>query len=146
MLATAGDPFLGGDDFDLVVADVMADAFLVQHRFDPRADPQAFERLRQAAEQLKKQLSLSEVAGAPARESPSAWVAAPQSPFGLTRSELEKMAAPLIERTLRVTEDALNLARLAPSDSTGRSWSAARRASRSCAGGRGSSARRRCTA
>src|SRR5579864_4960380 len=38
VLATAGDPFLGGDDLDDAIADRMADAFLVQHRFDPRTD------------------------------------------------------------------------------------------------------------
>jgi len=43
VLATAGDTFLGGDDIDVAIAERMADAFLYQHRFDPRTDPQAFE-------------------------------------------------------------------------------------------------------
>ena len=46
VLATAGDTFLGGDDIDIAIAERMAEAFLTQHRYDPRADPQAFERLR----------------------------------------------------------------------------------------------------
>jgi len=49
VLSTAGDTFLGGDDIDVLVADKMADAFLEHHRFDPRTDPQAYERLRAAA-------------------------------------------------------------------------------------------------
>src|SRR5580698_8376578 len=56
VLATAGDPFLGGDDIDTAIAEVMCNAFLAQHRYDPRVDPQAFARLKSAAEQLKKDL------------------------------------------------------------------------------------------
>ncbi len=53
----AGDTFLGGDDLDLAIAERMAEAFLHAHRYDPRADPQAFERLRAAAEAVKIELS-----------------------------------------------------------------------------------------
>ncbi|MGH7269469.1 MAG: Hsp70 family protein, partial [Polyangiaceae bacterium] len=60
VVATAGDSFLGGDDLDLVIADRMASAFLRAHRHDPRTDPQAFERLRSAAEAAKMDLSKSE--------------------------------------------------------------------------------------
>ncbi len=59
VLATAGDTFLGGDDIDTAIAEVMCNAFLAQHRYDPRVDPQAFERLRAAAEELKKELSVN---------------------------------------------------------------------------------------
>src|SRR6185369_6108871 len=60
VLATAGDSFLGGDDIDGIIADRMADAFLLQNRFDARSDPQAIERLRQAAETLKIALTSQE--------------------------------------------------------------------------------------
>jgi molecular chaperone DnaK len=50
VVSTAGDTFLGGDDIDLAIAEKMADACLRQHRFDARADSQAFERMRAAAE------------------------------------------------------------------------------------------------
>src|SRR5262249_35109846 len=57
VLATAGNTFLGGDDIDLALADRMAEAFLAQHRYDPRSDPQVFEHFRAAAETLKHLLS-----------------------------------------------------------------------------------------
>ena len=57
VVATAGDTFLGGDDFDRIIAERMA-AWCVESRgFDPRTDPQAFERLRAAAEWAKCMLS-----------------------------------------------------------------------------------------
>jgi molecular chaperone DnaK len=56
VLATAGDTFLGGDDIDLAIAERMADAFLLKHRWDPRAHPQVFERLRVIAETIKMEL------------------------------------------------------------------------------------------
>ena len=60
VLATAGDSFLGGDDLDVAIAERMAEAFLRAHRYEPRGDPQAFERLRAAAEAIKIELSANE--------------------------------------------------------------------------------------
>src|SRR5215472_10001753 len=60
VLATAGDSFLGGDDLDLAIAERMAEGFLHAHRYDPRSDPQAFERLRVAGERAKIDLSATE--------------------------------------------------------------------------------------
>jgi molecular chaperone DnaK len=57
VLATAGDTYLGGDDIDFLIAVQMAEAFLEHHRYDPRTDRQAFERLIAAAEWAKCQLS-----------------------------------------------------------------------------------------
>jgi molecular chaperone DnaK (HSP70) len=57
VVATAGDTFLGGDDVDVLIAEEMAGAFLAHHRFDPRNDAQAYERLRAAAEWSKCQLT-----------------------------------------------------------------------------------------
>jgi molecular chaperone DnaK len=117
VLATAGDPFLGGDDIDDAIADRMADAFLVQHRYDPRQDGQAFERLRQAAEQLKMTLTTQTEAHVHLREIAFGMGGAHLDlSFGLSRAELERMTEPLVERTFRVTQDALALARLAPSE------------------------------
>jgi molecular chaperone DnaK len=117
VLATAGDPFLGGDDIDDAIADRMCEGFLVQHRFDPRVDVQALERLRQAAEQVKIALTAEEQTQVHLREiafgTGSAHV---DLVFGLSRGELEKMTEPLLERTFKVTQDALALARLAPSE------------------------------
>ncbi len=117
VLATAGDPFLGGDDIDDAIADRMADAFLVQHRFDPRSDGQTLERLRQAAEQVKMALSTQEQTQVHLREIAFGVGGAHLDLiFGLSRAELDKMTEPFIERSFKVTQDALALARLAPSE------------------------------
>ncbi len=115
VLATAGDTFLGGDDIDLLIAEKMADAFLAHHRFDPRQDQQAFERLRAAGEWSKCQLStdqdvslrVEELAYGPGGVSLDLQ-------FGLSRSALETMIAPLVGRTFDVCEEALRIAHLAP--------------------------------
>src|SRR5580693_6911810 len=57
VLATAGDTALGGDDIDLVIADLMAEQIVRSHRFDPRVDVVEFAKLRIYAEKLKLQLS-----------------------------------------------------------------------------------------
>ncbi len=115
VLATAGDTFLGGDDIDLLIAEKMADAFLAHHRFDPRQDQQAFERLRAAAEWSKCQLSLEREVTLRVEE-----LAYGQGgvsldlQFALTRDALESMLAPLVGRTFDVCEDAMRMANLAP--------------------------------
>jgi len=50
VLGTAGDTYLGGDDVDRAIAEMFSERFLAQHRYDPRSDPQTFERIREAAE------------------------------------------------------------------------------------------------
>jgi molecular chaperone DnaK len=113
VLATAGDTFLGGDDIDLAIADRMADLFLRQHRYDPRSDPQAFERLRAAAEELKIALSQQDRATVRLREVGFGVHGAHLDlEFGMTRTELETLATPLVERTLAVCQEALALADL----------------------------------
>ncbi len=113
VLATSGDSFLGGDDFDLAIAERMADAFLRTHRYDPRSDPQAFERLRAAAEVVKIQLSTQERAHLKVREVGFGVGGAHlELDFGMTREELDGLAAPLVERTFAVCEEALSMARL----------------------------------
>ena len=53
VVATAGDTFLGGDDFDRIIAERMAELCVDSQGFDPTGDGQAFERLRAAAEWAK---------------------------------------------------------------------------------------------
>ncbi len=111
VIGTAGDTFLGGDDVDLLVAEEMANAFLAHHRFDPRADPQAFERLTAAAEWSKCQLTTEPEVHVRIEE--LAHGAGGQSldlTFSLSRAALENLARPLIERTLIVCDAAFKTA------------------------------------
>ncbi len=113
VLATAGDSYLGGDDIDLAVAERMADAFLKAHRYDPRANPQAFERLRGAAEAIKMDLSLVERSHTRLKEVAFGVGGAHLDlDFDMTRSELEALATPLVERTFAVCQEALAVAQL----------------------------------
>ncbi|MGA3120191.1 MAG: Hsp70 family protein [Polyangiaceae bacterium] len=113
VLATAGDSFLGGDDIDLAIAERMADAFVRAHRYDARAHPQAFERLRSAAEGIKISLSMHPQAVVRLREI-AFGVGGSQLDldFTMTRDELDAIAAPLVERTFMVCQEALSMARL----------------------------------
>ena len=58
--ATAGDSYLGGDDIDAAIANRIAEGFAAKHFYDPRADKQVFEHVREAAEKLKMKLSREE--------------------------------------------------------------------------------------
>jgi molecular chaperone DnaK (HSP70) len=116
VLATAGDTFLGGDDIDTAIAETMCNAFLAQHRYDPRVDAQAFEKLRAAAEQIKKDLSVNMQAQVDLPD--IAYGVGGKKlgmSFGMTQADLDALAAPYVDRTLQVTQDALNVARLSPS-------------------------------
>lgn len=116
VLATAGDTFLGGDDIDRLVAEQMADAFLAHHRFDPRADPQTYERLRVAAEWAKIQLSnQNEVQLRVEELAYGEGGASLDLTFALSRQAFESMAMPLFGRTFDTCEDAFRIAGLRPS-------------------------------
>jgi len=116
VLATAGDTFLGGDDIDVTVADEMAHAFLAQHRYDVSRDPQAYERLRAAAEWAKCQLSSAEDVELTVEElAYGASGAALDMKFSLSRDRLEELARRLVSRTFSVCEESLRIAGLRPS-------------------------------
>jgi molecular chaperone DnaK len=117
VLATAGDTALGGDDIDVVVAERMADDLLKKHRFDARAQPMAFGRLRILAEAMKRELSSVDqhtvsaddiVPGDRGKTVP--WS------FRMTRPELEWASLAIVERTFKVCQQALDAASLGPSD------------------------------
>ena len=113
VLATAGDSFLGGDDVDTAIAERMAAAFLRTHRYDPRSDAQAFERLVVAGEKLKMELSSQERAQIQLREVAFGVGGANLDlDFAMSRVELEALAAPLVERTFAVCQEALSIAQL----------------------------------
>src|SRR3954469_22766025 len=117
VLATAGNTFLGGDDLDMAIAERMAETFLARHRYDPRSEPQVFEHLKVAAEDVKHRLStepeltieIKDIAHGPGGK-PLGLT------FSMTRGELERLAAPLIDSTFEVCKEALGIARLSVSD------------------------------
>ena len=115
VLATAGDTYLGGDDIDQLIAEQMGEAFLAHHRYDPRHDRQAFERLRSAAEWAKCQLSTeSEVQLRVEELAYGADGLSLDLTFGLTRDTLEQMARPLLARAFDTCEEAMRVAGIRP--------------------------------
>jgi molecular chaperone DnaK len=113
VLSTAGDTFLGGDDFDEVVAAEMRTALRRQHGIDLAGDPVASQRVRTVAERIKCQLSSLDEVQATLRE-----IAHDKAgrgidfSFTLTRARFEELIAPLVDRSFAVCDDALKLAKL----------------------------------
>jgi molecular chaperone DnaK len=117
VLATAGNTFLGGDDVDLAIAERMAETFLARHRYDPRSEPQIYEHLKVASEQVKHRLSGESEVTLELKEIAHGAGGKPLGlNFSMTRGELERLATPLIDRTFEVCKEALGIARLAPDD------------------------------
>lgn len=117
VLATAGNTFLGGDDIDVLVAERICDAFLRQHRYDPRTERTGFERVRLAAEELKLKLSTADEASVQLTDIGHGVGGKPLSLlFSMTRAEFERLATPIVDRTFEVCREALSIARLSPSD------------------------------
>ncbi len=114
--ATSGDTFLGGDDFDRRIIDHIADEFERAHGIDLRRDRQALQRLKEAAEKAKMELSsvLETEINLPFI---AADASGPQHlQMRLTRAKLEQLTEDLILRTLEPCRQALADARLKPSD------------------------------
>ena len=117
VLATAGDNHLGGDDFDNVIVDWMADEFKAAHHgIDLKADRMSLQRLKEAAEKAKKDLS-SMVQTHISLPFISADESGPlHLDMDLTRANFDKMTRHLVERTVGPVRQALKDAGLTPSD------------------------------
>src|SRR6267142_105121 len=114
--ATNGDTFLGGEDFDQRVIDYLADEFKKDQGIDLRKDRMALQRLKEAAEKAKCELSSSMET-----DINLPFITADQSGpkhlnMKLTRSKLEALCADLIDRTEGPCRQALKDAGLSPSD------------------------------
>lgn len=116
VLSTNGDTHLGGDDFDQVIIDYLADAFKAKENFDLRGDRTALQRLREAAEKAKIELSTSEEADINIPYITATDKGPKHLKEKLTRSELEKITSDLIEKTVKPCEKALKDAKLLKSD------------------------------
>ena len=118
VLATNGDNHLGGDDWDQRVMDWMADKFQQENGVDLRKDPMALQRLKEAAENAKKELSAAQqtTINLP-------FITMNQSGplhlnYTLTRAEFEKITRDLLERCKQPVTNALRDANLKLSDLT----------------------------
>ena len=118
VLSTSGDNHLGGDDWDQRVIDWMADKFQQENGVDLRQDPMALQRLKEAAENAKKELSAAQqtTINLP-------FITMNQSGplhlnYTLTRAEFEKITRDLLERCKQPVTNALRDARLKLSDLT----------------------------
>jgi molecular chaperone DnaK len=109
VLATGGDPFLGGDDFDRVLAERLAADLLEQHRVDAAGDAGTLARLRGAAEEIKHQLSIDDEVEGTIHEIGYGPGGAPLSlDFHITRAQVEALIAPMVDRALVLTEQVLS--------------------------------------
>ena len=116
VLSTNGDTHLGGDDFDNVLVDWMVDTFKKENGINLTADPMAMQRLKEAAEKAKKDLSgvMQTQISLPFI---SAGLAGPlHFDTTLTRAKFDDMTRSLVERTLLPIENALRDAKLSKSD------------------------------
>ncbi|MFT4535406.1 MAG: molecular chaperone DnaK [Saprospiraceae bacterium] len=114
--STNGDTHLGGDDFDQVLIDFLAETFISQENIDLRRDPMALQRLKEAAEKAKIELSsgmetevnlpyVTAVDGVPKH-----------LVVKISRSKFEQLAAELVERTLKPCAEALKDAGISKSE------------------------------
>ncbi len=114
--STNGDTHLGGDDFDHVIIDWLADEFMKSHNVDLRKDPMAMQRLKEAAEKAKIELSSSTQTEInlpyimPVDGIPQHLVTT------LTRSKFEQLSDRLIQATIEPCRKALSDAGLQPKD------------------------------
>jgi len=116
VLSTNGDTFLGGEDFDLRVIDHLADEFKREQGIDLHNDPLALQRLKEAAEKAKIELSSSQQT-----EVNLPYITADQTGpkhlvVKLTRAKLEGLVEELVERTIGPCRTAIEDARLNVSD------------------------------
>lgn len=116
VLATAGDNHLGGDDFDERITDWIARKFREEHRIDLTRDFMAMQRVRDAAEQAKKELSTNDTAHILQPYLIQNKGESLHLDMTLTRAEFESLVQDLIERTADPVRNALNDAGIAPSE------------------------------
>lgn len=114
--ATNGDTHLGGDDFDKVILDHLADEFKKEHGVDLRKDSQALQRLRDAAEKAKIELSSSLEAEinlpfiTQGKDGPLHMV------MKLSRAKMEALVEPLIQKSIEPVKKCIADAKLKLSD------------------------------
>ena len=114
--STNGDTHLGGDDFDRVLINFFADTFKEQENIDLRKDPMALQRLKDAAEKAKIELSSSTETEVNLPYITAVDGVPKHLVLKVSRAKFEQLSDQLVERTLRPCEAALKDAGLSKSD------------------------------
>ena len=130
VLSTSGDTHLGGDDFDLTLINYVADQFQKEQGIDLRKDTMALQRLQEACEKAKRELSST-----PQTDINLPFITADASGpkhllLTLTRSKFEELIDPFLDRIRKPVEQALADANLRPATSMKSCWWVVRRACR----------------
>ena len=113
--ATNGDTHLGGDDFDQTIINYLADEFQKENSVDLRKDPQALQRLKEAAEKAKCELSSSMSSDINLPFITMNQDGPVHMNITLTRAQLERLCDPLLERTRKPCENCMRDAEVSAS-------------------------------
>jgi actin-like ATPase involved in cell morphogenesis/Tfp pilus assembly protein PilZ len=116
VLATAGDAWLGGDDFDLAMAEAVASQIYRMHHLDLHKDAVEWAKLVFACEKAKRALSVGETADVHVPELLRTANGRMDLSFRLDRAALERLVKPVVDRSLQTCTDALDLLDLKPTD------------------------------
>jgi len=107
VLSTNGDTFLGGEDFDLRIIDYLADEFKKEHSMDLHNDPLALQRLKEAAEKAKIELSTSQQTEVNLPYITADATGPKHLVIKVTQAKLESLVEELVERTIGPVRTAL---------------------------------------
>ena len=116
VLSTAGDNKLGGDDFDNVITQYMLDEFKKQEGVDLSTDKMAMQRLKEAAEKAKKELSSATTTNINLPFITATAEGPKHFDMNLTRAKFDELTAHLVERTAGPVNSALNDAGMTASE------------------------------
>ena len=116
VLSTNGDTFLGGEDFDIVLIDYLAEEFQNTNGIDLRKDPLAKQRLKEAAEKAKIELSSSQQTEVNLPYITADSTGPKHLVTKITRAKLESLVETLVERTIAPCQTALSDAGLGVSE------------------------------
>ncbi|MDN5352181.1 MAG: molecular chaperone DnaK [Clostridiales bacterium] len=116
VLATNGNNHLGGDDFDKIVMDYLAETFKSEHGIDLRNEKTALQRLKEAAEKAKKELSTTQSTNINLPFITATADGPLHLNIDLTRAKFEQLTKKLVDMTMEPTRKALKDAGLDPND------------------------------
>ena len=116
VLATNGDTHLGGDDFDNAVLNFLADSFMAEHGVDLRKDNMALQRLKEAAEKAKKELSSAQTTKINLPFITVSEAGPLHMDMDLTRARFDQLTSDLVDRSIEPMKKAMADAGVSNSD------------------------------